>query len=144
VSAEVKEGALSLPAGLPAKVKDLGMTVFAQMGGVGTIEDVSSHVFASLSETERRALTIQGVNKLVGDRFRQTGSDGLPEAPAVDVRGTHMQLELLSAEEFRFVIRECLIGSRRLRRRAEQYRDRCADQHGVEWDLADIEAGIAV
>ncbi|HEY5985167.1 MAG TPA: hypothetical protein VIV12_02110 [Streptosporangiaceae bacterium] len=134
---------MSLPKGLNAKIQEAAMTVLEELGGVATVEDVAKHVQAMLTPEESGAIAYEGITKLVATRFRQTGRSGLPEAPAVDVTGTHMQLTLMSPEEYRFVITSCLVGKHRFQKRAEQYRDACAQIHGVHIDLAEIEAGIA-
>ncbi|MFC7275277.1 hypothetical protein ACFQS1_14900 [Paractinoplanes rhizophilus] len=119
------------------------MPTLSSMGGAATVDDVTSHIRLRLSEAEREQLASAGIATIVAKRFRAPGRDGLPDAPAVDSKGTHMQLELLSASEFHYVIRSCLVGARRYKRRAEQYRDRCNELHGVFYDLADIEQEIS-
>lgn len=134
---------MSLPKGLHKRVTGMAMPTLSSMGGAATVEDVTTHIMIRLNDAEKEELASEGVAKIVAQRFRATGFDGLPDAPAVDAKGTHMQLELLSTSEFRYVIRSCLVGARRYVRRAEQYRDRCNELHGTFFDLADIEQEIS-
>lgn len=133
---------MRLPKGLHKRVETMVMPTLSSMGGAATVDDVTTHIMIRLGDEEREQLASAGVAQIVGTRFRATGRDGLPDAPAVDAKGTHMQLELLSESEFRYVIRSCLVGARRYERRAEQYRDRCAELHGTFYDLAEIEQEI--
>lgn len=135
---------MKLPKGLNTQIRDLAHTTLRQMGGVATIEDASQHIYASLSNEERKALALPGIAAIVATSWREIGDLGLPMAPAVDVHGTHMQLALFSVDDYRFVITECLRSKRRFQKRAEQYHDACASVHGVDIDLGAIEAGLAI
>lgn len=129
---------MRLPKGLHKRVENLVMPTLSSMGGAATVDDVTTHIRIRLTDDEREQLAAAGIAGIVAKRFRATGGDGLPDAPAVDAKGTHMQLELLSASEFRYVIRSCLVGARRYVRRAQQYRDRCNELHGVFYDLDQV------
>lgn len=124
-------------------LQDEAWMVFQSLGGTGTVADVRAHMKVLLSDEACERVLDKGLDQVIATALRRVGVTGLPMAPSIDDAGTHMQLELLSPSEFKYVIRSCLVGKRRYHRRAEQYAHRCAQQHGVIYDLAEIEQEIS-
>lgn len=115
---------------------------FQSMGGVGTAPDLAAHVRASMPDELRDYLYQRGVASMVQRYLRTKGTSGLPQAPEVDDHGTHMQLELMSVEEYRFVVNRCVRAGRAYVERAHQYAAHCQALHGVRLAV-DLEQGAA-
>lgn len=118
-----------------AEMTDLVDRVWQSMGGVGSQPDVTRHVLAALPEHLTTYLVARGVISAVGAYFRRRGETGLPTAPLVDKRGTHMQLELMSVEEYRFVVVQYLKRGRANYAMAQRMAEQCQLVHGVQIDL---------
>lgn len=110
---------------------------FEQIGGRATHAEVFAHAKVTIAPELRDYLTDRGLSQQVSAFFRQQGTDGLPQAPAIDEHGTHAQLRLLEVEEFKFVIRQQMKASGASRVRAKEYQRLCQEQHGVWIPLTD-------
>jgi hypothetical protein len=102
------------------------------IGRAGTVDDVWVALLQSLPDELLRGLAEPGGKREIAEYLRQADDDGLPYAPAVDDHGTHVQGELLSIEEYRYVVRNLGRGMRALDSRRRQWVQRCLDVHGVD------------
>lgn len=125
------------------EIRDLISRTFDELGGRATKQDMLAHLTIILPAHLTSYLVNRGMDRQIGDFFRSTGETGLPVAPEVDMHGTHVQLELLSVEEYRFAISRQMSNSRDARSRAVAYQQRCLDQHGVFIDVDDPLSGVA-
>lgn len=114
-----------------AELNEVIKRIWESMGGRGTIDEAVEHAAVSMPDHIRNYLVTEGLRKKVGAYLRSTGADGLPLAPAVDRDGMHVQLELLSVEEFRAVIVAAMQRTSANRARAYQWAARCKRVHGV-------------
>jgi type II secretory pathway component PulJ len=112
-------------------------TVFDQLGGRATNQDLQAHVESTLTIDERSHLVRTGLSTRIASFFRQRAESGLPQAPEIDEHGTHAQLDLLSVEEWRYVVRQYMLRSLANRRKARDAADLCFQQHAVLIDIDD-------
>lgn len=117
-----------------AELTDLIERVFHEVGGRATAGEMMEHL-TGIPEHLNTYLVNNGLKTLIGQYFRSRTDAGLPTAPEIDSDGTHAQLELLSVEEFRYVVRQQMNASRAARQQAKKYADKCAEVHGITIDL---------
>jgi hypothetical protein len=103
-----------------------------QIGRTGTVADVWAALVGVLPAELLAGLAEPGGKREIADFLHEADDDGLPYAPAIDTHGTHVQGELLSVEEFRYVVRTLGQGMRALDARRRQWVKRCLDVHGVD------------
>ncbi len=123
---------------------DLIDRVWQQVGGRGTQPEVTAHVIASRPDHLTSYLADRGTAQAVSGYLRrqEKGSD-LPAAPAVDEHGTHVQLELMNVDEFRYVYEQYRKRGRANNQMAKRINDRCHDVHGVWVEPGDAASGAA-
>lgn len=123
-----------------AELNDLIARTFQEMGGRATLPEIRATLHDLIPAHLRRHLIGKGLDTAVGRYFRSQNEDGLPVAPAVDEHGTHVQLELLTVEEYRYAVRRQKSAERAANAQARKYVDRCRDVHGVDIsdELADL------
>lgn len=108
---------------------------FEAMGGVGTIIELVEAARAGASPDLDTYLLDRGWASIAGSFFRSRGNNGLPVAPEVDEHGTHMQLQLMSVEEYRYAIKRRMSGSVAYRKQAEKFAAACLTTYGVHIDV---------
>lgn len=108
---------------------------FEAMGGVGSITDLVQAARAHASPTLDAYIRDRGWTSVVGAFLRSRGANGLPLAPEVDQHGTHMQLQLMSVEEFQYVIKRRMSESTASVRQAQKYAECCWETYGVRIDI---------
>lgn len=122
-----------------AEMTEVVASVFLnEFGGRAALSEVTDAVTARILDTQHlnEYLVRLGIKGITKDYFRQSATDGLPNAPEADKAGTHVQLELLTVPEFRYVIGRQLDNSAAARMRAQQYAERCHEIFGV-WITVD-------
>lgn len=114
----------------------IGQT-WQEMGGRGTKADVLAHLRLMVRADSDAVdyLLDQGLGSKISQYFRQITDSGLPQAAAIDSRGTHAQLELWDEGEYRFVIARHMASSEARRQRALEYSNHCYDRLGVRIDI---------
>lgn len=110
--------------------------VFAELGGRASQEDIKAHLDTVLTAEQLRYLATPGLSSLIGATLRMAGQSGLPQAPEIDEHGTHAQLELLTIEEFAYVVRRYMERSGQNTSKAYAASRLCQEQHGVWIDPA--------
>lgn len=105
------------------------------LGGRAAIREVVDLLVGDLPEGADDYYVRKGVTGVVQSYFRTKTADGLPQAPQVNDSGQHVQLELLSVEEYRFLARQYLDRSHANRAQAEKVAARCKEICGVSLDL---------
>ena len=106
-----------------AELKDMIQRAFEELGGRFLEPQIPGYLKSSIVRA--------GLATKVGGFLRQPGKLGLPKAPEVDKDGTHVQLELMSADEFRYVVARQMDNSASAYRRAQQMADLCFALHEV-------------
>ena len=115
---------------------DLVQKVREQLGGKATIKDLSAHLLPMVSPSRYQQITQPGWNDAIRRACtRKDNQTGLPEAPCVN--GVYTQLELLGVEQYRVLIAEHMMASKRSRMQAQKYADECESRHGVQIDVED-------
>lgn len=117
-----------------AEIREIIKQTFDELGGRASKSDMLTHCELILPPHLTGYLVNRGMDRMIGEFFRSTLDNGLPVAPEVDVHGTHVQLELLSVEEFRFAIRRQMANGAAANRRAKALAAACYEQHGVVID----------
>ena len=115
---------------------DLVQMVLEQLGSKATIKELSTHLLPMVSTSRYQELTQPGWNAAIRKACtRKDIATGLPEAPSVN--GVYTQLKLLGVEEYRVLIGEHMMASKRSRVQAQKYADECENRHGVQIDVED-------
>jgi hypothetical protein len=120
------------------EILDLAELVFHQLGGRATSRDVQDNLREVLSEEQREYLSEYALGSIVGQFFRRRDRSGLPQAPEVNGAGTHCQLELITVDEWRYVIRKYVQRSDQNLDMAYRCANACKDVHGVWIDPATV------
>ncbi len=113
-----------------AELRDMIQRAFEHLGGRATVGEITAYLEPTLPGYLKASLVRAGLSNRVGRALRQPGKLGLPKAPEVDKDGTHVQLELMSADEFRYVVARQMDNSASAYRRAQQMADLCFALHG--------------
>lgn len=108
---------------------------FRALGGVGTHAEVKEAVIDRIPADERGRLIDAAVGSKITSYFNRKTASGLPQAPAVDAQGTHMQLELFDVEQYRFAIYTQMSQSNASRRQAEKLAAECKAKTGIAIDI---------
>ncbi|MCW2496372.1 hypothetical protein [Jatrophihabitans sp.] len=112
-------------------------TWIEQLGGRGTHGDVWGVLRENLPEHLRQYLADRGLSSAVSSYFRRKNAAGLAQAPQVSDDGVHAQLELMSADEFRYVVNVHVVSSKNERDIAEAWAKEAHDRLGVRISLSD-------
>ena len=99
---------------ISTEVQELAATVFEDLNGRATSREIQSRVRDLLSEEQRDRLADRALAPIVSGYFLRRHSSGLPHAPEVNKDGTHCQLQLMTVDEGRYVIRNYMRQSRTL------------------------------
>ena len=115
---------------------DLVQMVLEQLGGEASTEELSTHLLPMVSTSRYQKITQPGWNAAIRRACARKDSEtGLPEAPCVN--GVYTQLKLLGVEEYRVLIGEHMMASKRSRVQAQKYANECENRHGVQIDVDD-------
>lgn len=114
-----------------AELKDMIQRAFEELGGRATKGEIVAFLEPQIPGYLKSSIVRAGLATKVGGFLRQPGKLGLPKAPEVDKDGTHVQLELMSADEFRYVVARQMDNSASAYRRAQQMADLCFALHEV-------------
>ncbi|WGW12693.1 hypothetical protein LWF01_02680 [Saxibacter everestensis] len=120
------------------ELSDLYQRIFEELGGRATVKEIVAHATITAGQHLNEYLTAQGHKTKVGAFLRRKGTSGLPQAPEVDGQGTHVQLELLSVEEFKYVVAHHLKSARASAQQARNLADYCYEMRGVALDLDEL------
>lgn len=119
------------PQNLRGEIFNLAEMALNSLGGRGTSGDVQSLVRDSLSGEQRDRLADTALGTLIGQFFRLRHRSGLPQAPEVASDGTHCQLELITENEYRYVIRSYVERSQQNLAMAYKFAKQCKAVHDV-------------
>ncbi len=108
-------------------------------GGRATAQMVHNSVHRDLPDHLVDYLIGKGLRSQVTAYFREQDHEGLPKRPAANADDEHVQLDLLSLDEFTYVHSTYLDRAAANRAQAEKIRLRCLDAYGV--DIAGV--GVA-
>jgi hypothetical protein len=111
--------------------------VFRQLGGRATNQDIQIHVRTILTPEQRSWLADYAMGPIIGGFFRRRNGR-LPQAPEVDSAGTHCQLELITEDEYRYVIRKYVQRSDQNMTMAFEFAKECRAVHGIWIDPHDL------
>lgn len=103
--------------------------------GRAVIRDVVNRLTQNLPEGAADYYVRKGITGVVQSYFRTKGADGLPQAPQVNAAGEHVQLELLTVDDYRYLARQYLDRSHANRAQAEKVAARCSQIYSVALDL---------
>lgn len=120
-----------------AEIQDAVERAWATLGMRGSNRDVLDTLRTDLPDHLREYLTDRGLSQAIGTFFRRKNKVGLAQAPEVDADGTHAQMELLSAAEFRYVIAAHVKAGKNEFRIAKAYALEARARLGVDIDLRD-------
>jgi hypothetical protein len=113
------------------ELREMIQRAFEDLGGRATKGEIVAHLESQIPGFLKSAILRAGLSTKVGAYLRQPGRLGLPKAPEVDKDGTHVQLELMLPDEFRYVVARQMDNSASAYRRAQQMADLCFALHDV-------------
>lgn len=124
-----------------AELADMFDRVFVgQFGGRASVDEVYRAVLKDLPNHLRDYLVATGLKTKIGTHFRKRNSIGLPAAPEVNAQGVHVQLDMMSVEEFRYCVQRQCRDAETSKAQAHRYAQLCAEVHG---ELIDVAAELA-
>lgn len=124
-----------------AELLDQTHQVFtAEMGGRAIIRDLVDALIADLPEGASDYYVRRGVTQVVQSYFRTKNTEGLPQAPQVNDAGEHVQLELLTVDDYRYLVRQYLDRAEANHAQAEKFAARCEAIWGVTLDVAEAKS----
>lgn len=101
-------------------------------GGRATAQMVHNSVYRDLPEHLVDFLVGSGIRSQVNSYFKAKNAEGLPQRPAVNPDGEHVQLSILSIDEYAYVHRSYLKRAHDNAEQADRIRTACLEQHGVD------------
>lgn len=126
------------PPNLRGEIFELAEMALNALGGRGTSGDVQARVRGALSDEQHDRLADTALSTLIGQFFRLRNRSGLPQAPEVASDGTHCQLELITENEYRYVIRSYVRRSEQNLAMAYKFAKQCKHVHEVWIDPAEF------
>jgi hypothetical protein len=121
-----------------SEFKDEVLTVFRQMGGRGTAEQIWAHVRAHATPEDIDKWVTRGGIAAIGSALRSASADtGLPFAPAVD--GVYVQDTLLTLQEYAHLIVDRKNRGNAEFKRVREYQVKCQEVHDVWLEVADAQ-----
>jgi len=125
-----------------AEMQDLiGGIFLGRLGGRASTRETCDMLRQTLPDHLVEATLNRGLTTAVQAYFRHKTADGLPAAPEANAEGEHVQLSLLSVDEYKFVYGRQIRNGEAAYAQARKYAEKCIDVHGV--DIADDEAETA-
>jgi hypothetical protein len=131
------------PASINAEVYNLAEVVFKQHGGRATSPEVQRRVWEMLSDEQLGRLAYKALGPIISSFFLRRNRNGLPQAPEVDGSGTHCQLELITVDEYRYLIRSYVKRSSQNLAMAYKFATQCQDVHGTWIDPGEFLGEVA-
>lgn len=119
------------PASINGEICSLAEEVFKRLGGRATSPDVQRRVWELLTDEQYGRLAYKALAPIISSFFLRRNRNGLPQAPEVDGDGTHCQLELITVDEYRYLVRSYVQRSSQNLAMAHKFAQQCKDVHGT-------------